>query len=231
MSPFYNRIVLDLQGVTLCILTPIVSLQPENRQSHGYCSTWGCAKIGERDKKMLVCSCCLDSQVHLGQNVGLGENRKVSSHTGFRSSVAVQLGCTGSSPSLQLNSGPGLVMPTGPFQSMALQAEARLLSWDQMQWIYFHSSHCPQKLVRPQPNQADGHVGNLEPIDPLTFTITKENVGSISYGFTHWWIKKHPSKPSRVISTLEMPSSIDCAKEIKPEYFLNDTKRTGKKNP
>lgn len=35
--------------------------QPENRQSNGYCSTWRCSKIRKGDKKISVCSCCLDS--------------------------------------------------------------------------------------------------------------------------------------------------------------------------
>lgn len=115
MSPSYYRIVLDLQGVTLCKLTPIISLYPENRQSSGYCSAWGCAKIAEGDKKMLVCSCCLYSG-HILDKVWVSEKIKVPSHTGFRS-VAVQLGCTGRAAelftiTLELNSGPGLVMST-----------------------------------------------------------------------------------------------------------------------
>lgn len=101
---------------------------------------------------MLVCSCCLVSG-HILDEVWVSEKIKVPSHTGLRSSVAVQLGCTGRAAelftiTLEPNSGPALVMST---RSLLVNGSAGR-SWvtsleSQMQWMYFQSSHCPQKLV------------------------------------------------------------------------------------
>lgn len=165
---------------------------------------------------MLVCSCCLVSG-HTLDEVWVSEKIKVPSHTGLRSSVAVQLGCTGRAAelftiTLELNSGPALVMST---RSLLVNgsAEAGLLHWK------VKCSGCISSLLIVHRNWCDltppAWWPHRQPCSHRSSYVQNHKSKCRQYKL---WLHMG-SKPPRVISTLEMPSSTDCAKEIKIEYF------------